>query len=351
MHSRSHFSVVDLHSAGAQARVVIGGVPQAKGDTMNQKRMYLAANFDHVRKLLMYEPRGGAQMSGSLIMAPCDPRADVGIVFIESGGWLTMCGAGTIGAATALIETGMFKATGPQTSIVFDTPAGLVTAHIEIEDGSVQGVSLSNVPSYLAVRDHQIDLPEHGAVDVDIAYGGNFYVIVPAGRFDLAVAPAFAERLVSIGRQVRDRTNATITVRHPLDPMAAPIPNVIFTGPGSSPGVHRNLVLFGEAGVDRSPGGTGTSARMAQLYARGALALDEPFFHESIIGSCFEGKLTGVQNVAGNEMVLPLIKGRAFIIGLRNFFVDPQDPFQDGFGVGYAADAKRPAFSAGKDRL
>ncbi len=350
MHSRSHFSVVDLHSAGAQARVVIGGVPQARGDTMNEKRMYLAANFDHVRKLLMYEPRGGSQMSGSLILAPCDPRADVGIVFIESGGWLTMCGAGTIGAATALIETGMFKATGPQASIVFDTPAGLVTAHIDIKDGSVQGVSLSNVPSFLAVKDHQIDLPGHGMVNVDIAYGGNFYAIVPADRFDLQVAPAFAERLVSIGRQVRERTNATIAVRHPLEADAAPIPNVIFTGPGSSPGVHRNLVLFGEAGVDRSPGGTGTSARMAQRYARGELALDEPFFHESIIGSRFEGKLTGVQNVAGREMVIPLIKGRAFVIGLRNFFVDPEDPFQEGFGVGYAADAQRPTFSADKDR-
>lgn len=289
-------------------------------------------------------------MSGSLIMEPCDPRADVGIVFIESGGWLTMCGAGTIGAATALIETGMFKATGARTKIVFDTPAGLVTAHIDIKDGSVQGVSLDNVPSYLAVRDHKITLPEYGTVEVDIAYGGNFYVIVPVSRFSLEVAPAFAEQLVSVGRQVRERTNATITVKHPLEETAAPIPNVIFTGPGSKPGTHRNLVLFGEAGVDRSPGGTGTSARMAQLYARGELALDEPFLHESIIGSCFEGKLTGIQDVAGSEMVTPRIKGRAFLIALRNFFVDPEDPFQEGFGVGYAADAKRPTFSASENQ-
>ncbi|WP_410014791.1 proline racemase family protein [Sodalis sp. C49] len=351
MHSRSHYSVVDMHAAGAQARVVIGGVPQAKGNTMNEKRLYLAAHYDHVRKLLMYEPRGGSQMSGSLIMAPCDPRADVGIVFIESGGWLTMCGAGTIGAATALIETGMFKAAGARAQIVFDTPAGLVTAHIALKDGAVQGVSLSNVPSYLAVKDHQIDVPGQGRVDVDIAYGGNFYVIVPADRFDLALVPACAERLVLIGRQVRESTNATLAVRHPLETGATPIPNVIFTGPGSHPGTHRNLVLFGEAGVDRSPGGTGTSARMAQLYARGALALDETFVHESIIGSRFTGKLTGVHIVAGKEMVLPLITGRAFVIGLRNFFVDPEDPFQEGFGVGYAADAKRPVFSDGKDHI
>ncbi|XBS71482.1 proline racemase family protein [Acerihabitans sp. KWT182] len=350
MHSRSHFSVVDMHSAGAQARVVIGGVPRAKGATMNEKRLYLAANYDHVRKLLMYEPRGGAQMSGSLIMEPCDPRADVGIVFIESGGWLTMCGAGTIGAATALIETGMFKATGPRTSIVFDTPAGLVTAHVEIKNGDVESVSLANVPSYLALKDHPIEMAGQGTVNVDIAYGGNFYVIVPASRFHLEVAPAYAERLMAIGRLLREETNAAVSVKHPLSAIAAPIPNVIFTGPGSGPGIHRNLVLFGEAGVDRSPGGTGTSARMAQLYARGELSLNEPFLHESIIGSRFEGKLTSVQNVAGREMVIPLITGRAFVIGLRSFFIDPQDPFQEGFGVGYAADAKRPAFTAHEER-
>lgn len=346
MHSRYHFSVIDLHSAGAQARVVTGGVPQARGKTINEKREYLATHFDPIRKLLMYEPRGGAQMSGSLIVEPCDPRADIGIIFIESGGWLTMCGAGTIAAATALIETGMFKAQGPQTTIVFDTPAGLVTARADIENGSVQSVSLENVPSYLAVADHPVDIAGYGRVGVDIAYGGNFYVIVPASRFGLDIVPAQAERLIAMGRQVRERTNATLTVRHPLAAAAMPVPNVIFTGPGSKPDVHRNLVLFGEAGVDRSPGGTGTSARMAQRFARGELALNESFVHESIIGSCFTGQLTAVKSVAGQEMVTPVIKGRAFVIALRNFYVDPADPFQEGFGVGYAADAQRPAFPA-----
>lgn len=346
MYSRHHYSVIDMHSAGAQARVVIGGIPQAKGSTMNQRRQYLAANFDYVRKLLMYEPRGGAQMSGSLIVEPCDPRADVGILFIESGGWLTMCGAGTIGAATALVESGMFPAIEPQTSIVFDTPAGLVTACIEVRDGCVQSVSLENVPSWLAVKDHHIELAQYGDVEVDIAYGGNFYLIVPAERFGLDIIPACAEALIAVGRALREKTNATISVRHPLEEVTAPIPNVIFTGRGSQPGVYRNMVLFGEAGVDRSPGGTGTSARMAQRYARGELALNAPFVHESIIGSRFEGRLIGVQTVAGQEMVTPVIKGRAFITALRNFYLDPQDPFQEGFGVGYAADARRPDFSS-----
>lgn len=342
MRSKSHYSVVDLHSAGAQARVVVGGAPQAKGATIDDKRRYLMHNHDHVRKLLMYEPRGGAQMSGSLIVEPCDPRADVGIIFIESGGWLTMCGAGTIGAATALVETGMFKPSGPDMNITFDTPAGLVKARVEVKDCSVQGVSLENVPSYLAVKDHRVEVPGFGAVDVDISYGGNFYVIVPAARFGLEIDPGRAEQLVAVGREVRARVNASITVQHPLEQSSSKIPNVIFTGPGSRPGRHRNLVLFGEAGVDRSPGGTGTSARMAQLYGRGELSLKEPFLHESIIGSVFEGRLTEVVDVCGVQMVVPQIKGRAFVTGLRNFIVDPEDPFQEGFGVGYAADARRP---------
>lgn len=342
MRSRFHFSVVDMHSAGAQARVVIGGVPQVPGGTINEKRIYMARNLDHIRKLLMYEPRGGPQMSGSIIVEPCDSRADVGIIFIESGGWLAMCGAGTIGAATALVETDMFKAAGPETRIVFDTPAGLVTAHVEVKDGSVRGVSLENVPSYLALRDHVIDLPGYGAVEVDIAYGGNFYVIVPATRFGLDISPAHAERLVTIGREVRARANATVSVQHPLEEKGSAIPNVILTGPGTRPSTHRNMVLFGEAGVDRSPGGTGTSARMAQRYARGELALGEPFIHESIIGSSFEGKLLRVQQIGGIDMVVPRITGRAFVIAMRNFLLDPADSFQEGFGVGYAADAKRP---------
>ena len=341
MRSKSHYYAIDLHSAGAQARVVLSGVPQAKGATINDKRRYLQQHHDAVRKILMYEPRGGAQMSGSIIMEPCDPRADIGIVFIESGGWLTMCGAGTIGAATALIETGLFKASEPETKIVFDTPAGLVTALINVKDGSVQGVSLDNVPSYLAVKDHLITLPKFGEIKVDIAYGGNFYVIVPASRFGLSIQPHEADRLKTLGREVREATNRSLGVQH-QDEASVPIPNLIFTAPGSKPGTHRNMVLFGEAGIDRSPGGTGTSARMAQLHARGELRIGETFLHESIIGSCFTGELLDVQQIGGIECVLPRITGRAFITGIRHFYLDPEDVFQEGFGVGYAADAKRP---------
>lgn len=346
MRSQSHFSVIDMHSAGAQARVVIGGVPQSKGSTINEKRLYLSKHHDNLRKILMYEPRGGSQMSGSLIVEPCDPRADIGIIFIESGGWLTMCGAGTIAAATALIESGMFRATGSSTDIVFDTPAGLVTAHVETQDGSVKGVTLENVPSFLAIKDHRVKIDPFGTVDVDIVYGGNFYVIAPAEKFGLEVSPPFAEKLVNAGRLLRSAVNHSISVKHPLEEEIRPIPNVIFTDIGSQPQSHRHLVLFGESGVDRSPGGTGTSARMAQLHARGALKIGETLAYESIISSTFEGKLVGSQTVGEINAVIPQVKGRAFIIALRNFYLDPEDPFQEGFGVGYATDAKRPELAS-----
>lgn len=341
MRSERQFTVVDAHSAGAQARVVVGGVPAVPGATIRDKRAFLRQNRDDIRKLLMYEPRGGAQMSGSIILPPCDPRADVGIVFIESGGWLTMCGAGTIGAATVLIETGMVPKSEPLTTVMFDTPAGLVTASVEVRDGAVQGVGLENVPSFLAVADHRVDLDGFGPVSVDVSYGGNFYIMAAARDFGLEIVPAAAERLVAVGRELRRRVNESLTVTHPLEAEPQPIPNVVFTqAAAAGSDRHRNMVLFGEAGVDRSPGGTGTSARMAQRFARGELGLDEPFRHESIIGSVFEGRLLRVETLGPYEAVVPTIRGRAFITGLSTFVLDPADSFPEGFGVGYAADAR-----------
>lgn len=346
MRSKVQYSVVDAHSAGAQARVVVGGVPSVPGQTMRDKRAYLREYRDDLRKLLMYEPRGGSQMSGSIILQPSDPRADFGIVFIESGGWLTMCGAGTIGAATVLLETGMAAATEPLTTIVFDTPAGIVTASVEVSGGAVQGVTIENVPSFLALRDHPLDLPGFGVVAADIAYGGNFYVIVSASDFGLEILPEQADRLVAVGRQVRDAANAELRVRHPLEAAANPIPNVIITGPARDGGrTQRQMIFFGESGVDRSPGGTGTSARMAQRYFRGEQRLGEVVTHESIIGSTFQGTLIGTTTVGEQPAVVPTVRGRAFVTGMTTFLLDPEDPFAEGFGVGYAADARPPAIA------
>ncbi|NKQ59407.1 proline racemase family protein, partial [Amycolatopsis sp. K13G38] len=234
------FTVVDSHSAGAAARVVTSGAPVVPGATIMEKRLRLMREHDDVRKLLMYEPRGNAQMSGSILMPPCDPRADLGIVFIETGGWLTMCGAGTIGAATVAVETGMVAAVEPVTTVTFDTPAGLVTAQVEVSGGMVRGVTIENVPSFLYAIDQEIEVPGHGTVTVDVAYGGNFYAIVPASRFGLSVIPGHSERLAEVGRLVRDAANATIPVRHPERGELERIPDVLITDEKSgSEGTHR----------------------------------------------------------------------------------------------------------------
>ncbi|MEQ3553472.1 proline racemase family protein [Pseudonocardia nematodicida] len=342
MRSRRQFSVIDSHSAGAPARVVVAGAPRVSGASMAEIRAAYERDHDDVRKLLMYEPRGFSEMCGSIILPPSDPRADVGIVFIETGGWMTMCGAGTIGAATVLVETGMVPAVEPVTTVTFDTPAGLVVAEVAVSDGAVQGVTIENVPSFLHTRDLEIEVPGHGTVIVDIAYGGNFYVIASASDFGLTVDPEHSSRLAEVGRLVRAAANKAVTVAHPIEGPAGPIPLVILMEDEPRPdGGHRNLVFFGEAGIDRSPGGTGTSARMAQRHARGQQQIGEDYVQESIIGTRFTGRLTRTVNLAGTTAVVPAITGRAFITATTTFHLDPDDPYPHGFGVGYAADAHR----------
>ena len=342
MKSMVQYSVIDAHSAGAPARVVIGGVPPAQGASIKDKRSYLMEHYDSIRKLLMYEPRGSSEMCGSILMSPCDPTADIGIVFIESGGWPLMCGAGTIGAATVMVDSGLVKVEEPITKIRFDTPAGIVTAHVEIEAASAKSVTIENVPSYMVAADQKITLQGHGDVTVDIVYGGNYYALVPAAQFGLSIAPGEAGELVKIGREVRSIVNQTLAILDPISGEPVAVPMVIFTKEAGPGGTYRNMVYFGGSGVDRSPGGTGTSARMAQRFFRKQQAIGEKFLHESIIGSLFEGTIARSVKVAGTETIIPRICGRAHILAHSTFVLDPQDPYPEGFGVGYAGDATRP---------
>lgn len=342
MKSIVQYSIIDAHSAGAPARVVVGGVPPVRGQSIAEKRAFLMENHDHIRKLLMYEPRGSSEMCGSILMRPCDPNADVGIVFIETGGWPQMCGAGTIGAATVMVENGYVAAIEPVTRIRFDTPAGLVTAEVEVQAGEVKGVTIENVASYMVAADQILEIPDHGEVPVDIVFGGNYYAIVPAARFGLEIRPEFAEKLVLLGRVIRDSVNQTLSITDPLSGSSFHVPMVIFTEEKGATGTYRNLVFFGESGVDRSPGGTGTSARMAQRHFRGQQAVGDKFLHESIIGSVFEGAISKTADINGLQAIIPRIRGRAHIIAQSTFLLDPDDPFPEGFGVGYAGDAALP---------
>ncbi|OON41363.1 hypothetical protein BTJ39_05215 [Izhakiella australiensis] len=342
MKSNVQYSVIDAHSAGAPARVVIGGVPPVPGSTIREKRAYLMAQRDDIRKLLMYEPRGSSEMCGSILMQPCNPQADLGIVFIESGGWPLMCGAGTIGAATVAVANGYVEVTEPVCQIIFDTPAGLVTAQVEVVNGAVQGVTIENVASYMVAENQPISLPESGTLAVDIVYGGNYYALVSAASLGLSVQPEFAEQLVAAGRAIRDRVNSELNITDPQTGSPFTVPMVIFTEEQNAAGSYRNLVFFGESGVDRSPGGTGTSARMAQRFYRRQQAVGESFLHESIIGSVFQGTIARTTLLNGVEAIIPRIRGCAYIIAQSTFLLDPDDPFCEGFGVGYGSDARFP---------
>lgn len=343
MKSLVQYSVIDAHSAGAPARVVIGGVAPVKGATIAETRQRLMEGQDHIRKLLMYEPRGSSEMCGSILMRPCDPNADVGIVFIETGGWPTMCGAGTIGAATVMVENGYVAVQEPLTQIRFDTPAGIVKADVEVLNGQVQGVTIENVASYMVKPDQSVAIFEDREVAVDIVFGGNYYALVSAQSLGLEVRPEHAEQLVLAGRSVRDAVNRNLDLVDPVTQASFKVPMVIFTEEKNEDGTYRNLVFFGESGVDRSPGGTGTSARMAQRHFRDEQSVGEPFFHESIIGSVFEGTISKVTDLGKVHAITPRIRGRAHIIAQSTFVLDPEDPFAEGFGVGYASDAAGPS--------
>src|SRR5690606_8782236 len=261
-------------------------------------KLALERSGDDLRGLLMNEPRGHAAMSGAILQPPIRPDADWGVVFIEVSGYLAMCGHGAMGVATVLVETGMVEVTEPITTVRLDTPAGLVTAEVRVRDGAAEQVTIRNVPSFLAERDLEVEAGELGRVTVDLAYGGNHYAILPAERLGLPLEPAAVPELIRLGLQVMDGVNAATDAVHPLDPAISGCRHVLLTTPLSD-GPQRSTVVIHPGWVDRSPCGTGTSARMAQLHARGLLRLHEPFVQESIIGSRFIGELVEETTVDG----------------------------------------------------
>jgi proline racemase len=323
---------IDTHTLGQPTRTVIGGAPRLKGRTMSEKMTCLRENADWVRTVLMHEPRGSGVMSGALITEPCRPDADIGVIYFEVGGYVPMCGHDTIGACTALLEAGMIEATEPETRIAFDTPAGLIRVVAEVCDGTVESVRFNNVPSFLYRADVTVDVPGTGRVTCDLAYGGNFYAILPASAVCLEILPENAGRLIAAGNRIRDTINATVPVCHPEMPFINRITYVQFTGPPRTPGADgQNCVVIEPASLDRSPCGTGTSARVAALYARGELALGQEFVYESIICTRFVARAVETTRVGNLPAIVPEIKGQAFVTGLHTFVVSPNDPVPNGF--------------------
>lgn len=334
MRSSLVVTAVDSHTEGMPTRVVTGGFGELPGESMADRRLYVMHERDSIRRFLMYEPRGHSAMSGAILQRPTRPDADIGVVFIEVSGCLPMCGHGTIGTATVLVETGMVEVKEPVTVIRFDTPAGLVNATVAVRDGHAESVTIRNVPAYLHLRDATVAVPGIGEVVLDLAWGGNFYAILPAARVGLRPEPAFHDELIRTGLDVMAAVNEQLEFHHPEHTAIDYCHHVLLTEPGEGEVSSRSATAIHPGWLDRSPCGTGTSARMAQLHARGALALDEAFVHESVIGSRFVGKLLGSARVGDFDAVVPSFRGRAWITGLASYLLDPDDPYPAGFRLG-----------------
>jgi len=317
-------------------RVITGGVGPIPGATMLERKLHFEAELDDLRLLLMREPRGHAAMSGAILQPPTRADADWGVLFIEVSGCLPMCGHGAIGVATVLVETGMVEVREPETVVALDTPAGLVQARVAVEGGRARAVTLRNVPSFLLARDRVVEL-EGVPVTYDMAYGGNFYALLPAESLGLAVGPEDAGALVERGLALMAAINRAGAPVHPADPRLAGCRHVVFHAPGAGAGAGgaaaRNATAIEPGWLDRSPCGTGTSARMAQLHARGELALGEDFVNESVIGTRFTGRLVEETSVGGLPAVVPEVTGRAWITGMGQYLLDADDPFPAGFAL------------------
>ena len=328
------FFCIDGHTCGNPVRLVAGGGPPLEGGTMSARRQDFLARYDWIRTGLMFEPRGHDMMSGAILYPPTRGDCDVGVLYIETSGCLPMCGHGTIGTVTFALERGLVQ---PREAGVLrlDTPAGPVEARYRLENGHVEAVRIRNVGAYLALEGVEADCAELGRLKVDIAYGGNFYAIVEPQEGYEDLSGLSAGDILRLSPILRRNLNAAVEVVHPEDETIRGISHILWTGrPSEGSGAHaRNAVFYGDKAIDRSPCGTGTSARMAQLAARGELEVGDAFVHESIIGSLFNGRVEAETRVGNHEAIVPSIEGWARITGFNTIFIDDRDPYAHGFQI------------------
>ena len=312
-------------------RVVVGGVGTLPGSTMEERRQYVINEADHLRRWLMCEPHGHGAMSGAILQPPTRPDCDWGVVYIEVSGCLPMCGHGTIGTATVLVETGMVPVVEPETVIRLDTPAGLVVARVAVSNGRAMSVTLENVPSFVTELDAVVDVPGLGSVGYDMAYGGNFYAIVELEEIGVPFGVEHKDELLAAGLAIMNTINESQPPVHPENPAIDHVHHVQLVAPGSTAAHSRHAMAIYPGWFDRSPCGTGTSARVAQLTARGLLVPGAILTNESIIGTHFLGRVKDTTTVAEIDAIIPEITGRAWITGTSIHMLAPDDPFPEGF--------------------
>jgi trans-L-3-hydroxyproline dehydratase len=325
-------TTVDAHAGGEPLRVVTGGLAPIPGDTMLARRRFAREHLDGLRRVLMWEPRGHADMYGAFLTPPITAGADLGVLFLHNEGFSTMCGHGVIALVTVLLETGMLPRVDADATVVLDTPAGLVRARARRSGRRVESVAFENVPSFVLVRDRRVRVPEIGDVACDVVFGGAFYAVCDATALGLSVSPVDFRPLIDVGMRIKRAVAAAVSIEHPSEPDLGFLYGTILVGPALEPGSHsRNVCIFADGEVDRSPTGTGVSGRAALLHARGELALGASFTVESLIGSRFRGRALRTTTVGPHPAIVPEVEGSAHLTGRHEFVVDPSDPLRDAF--------------------
>lgn len=327
------FQTIETHTVGEPTRIVVAGFPKPEGGTMLERKAFYERTCDDFRQALMAEPRGHHDMVGALLLEPTLPEADLGVIYMDTNRWINMCGHATIGCATAAVQTGLVPMREPYTSITFDTPAGLVRTSAKVENGKVIEVTMDNVPSFLFADDLAVRIDQKD-VAVEIAFGGSFFALVDASKIGYELTPHAIPALTRLGTESLRELNRQVKVSHPtLGPSR--VVNCDFYAPPKAPGSSQcNLVCSEQGMVDRSPCGTGTSAKMAALHAKGKLNVGEPFVNESLIGAIFRGEIEATTQVGPFTGILPAITGSAYICGMSTHLIDAHDPLKHGFVIG-----------------
>ncbi|ALX50049.1 proline racemase family protein [Lentibacillus amyloliquefaciens] len=325
------FTTIDTHTGGNPTRTVLSGLPELKGDTMSDKMLYMKKHYDWIRKFLMNEPRGHDVMSGALMVNPCHPEADVGVIYIETGGYLPMCGHDTIGFCTALVEAGLIEIYEPYTIINLDTPAGLVKTKVKVENSKAKDVTFANVPSFL-LKTVDLDIETIGSVQCEIAYGGNFYGIIDARKLGLDLTTANASTIIDKAITIRNVINSEVEISHPEQPFIKGLTHIEFyTDPTHPDSDLKNTVVVPPGGIDRSPCGTGTSAKLATMFMKNEIQKNEPFVYESIVGTLFKAKILETTTIRDFEAIVPEVTGSAWIMGMHRLFYNEKDPLSEGY--------------------
>lgn len=331
MNFQRMFSTIDTHTGGNPTRTIISGLPKLVGETMSEKMLYMEANYDWIRKFLMNEPRGHGVMSGALLTDPCHPDADIGVIYIETGGYLPMCGHDTIGCCTALVEAGLIEVKEPFTHLNVDTPAGLIKVKIKVENGKAKEVTFANTPSFL-LKSIDIEVEGIGRIACDIAYGGNFYGIIDARKLNLPLVKENATTIIDQAITIRNAINKSVEIVHPAYPFIHGLTHIEFFTDAENPIADlKNTVVVPPGGIDRSPCGTGTSAKLATMYRNQEIGIDEEFIYESIVGTLFKARVLEETMVNEIPAVINEVTGSAWIMGMHRFFYNERDPLKEGY--------------------